>query len=222
MLAASSASGSTSPLHGGSHLVTPSTTMPPRPTRPPLGAPLPADLRSRLSKSDVNRVRRDLARSILQSWSDFFKKTPVKLLETHLVVSWKESSIGSNVGQLWVAIRPRAFQLEGSPEIFFWPMHLTLFQANFVHKPCDVTLRWTQMMVDSALSDYGFKAAGKKIEEIKTEHGVRVLVDLDVRTNMDNKFKQVHQRLFEEVWQQSHSTCSFTQKANHNFHLSMD
>ena len=65
MLFASSASGSTSPLQGGPHLATLSTTIPPMPTRPPPGAPPPGVLSHCLPEEELS-FRKVLGQRILQ------------------------------------------------------------------------------------------------------------------------------------------------------------
>ena len=100
MSAALSASGSTFPLQGGSHQATLSTTIPPRPTRPPPLAPLPESLRSRLSQPDVILVRRDLGRSILQKSNHPLRKIQLKLLDSVLEVSWQPWALKEDLGRL--------------------------------------------------------------------------------------------------------------------------
>ena len=177
MPAALSASGSTFPLQGGSHQATLSTIIPPRPTRPPPGAPLPESLRSGLSQSDVILVRRDLGRSILQKSNHPLRKIQLKLLESFLEVSWQPGALKEDLGRLWIGIRSKGFfVLEGRAEVFCWPMHLTLFRADNVRCPGPSLREWMEIMTHNTLAESWFIAAGEDFTQLPYNYGCRVIL----------------------------------------------
>ena len=203
-------------------IMTAPTTIPSRPTRPPPLAPLPESLRSSLSPSDVILVRRDLGRSMLQKTNLAFGRIQLKLLESFLEVSWQPTPPNPDLGRLWIGIRSKAFVREGCPEVFCWPMHLTLFKADFVRRPSDARQVWMQRLIHDALSAHWFIAAGDAYVQLEAGDGYRLILYLHVGTAWHMVFMQLHHEVCQEVWVDQVSTAPYCQKQARNFHISLD
>ena len=235
MSTALSPSGSRCRLQSGIQSDTLSTIMRDKPTRPPPGAPLPESLRVGLSQRDVLFVRRDLARNILQKRSTVWGVIQVMLLESFLEVSWQPDLYKKKLGRLWIGLRSKAFAVEGGAEVFCWPIHLTLFKADDVRCPTPELRAWTEQMSHNAVAQHWFIAAGPDFTELTrnglaagadftelANNGCRVIVYLNVGSELHNRFKTIHQRVLRSVWVHKVSHATFTQYISVNFHLSLD
>ena len=205
------------------------------PMRPPPRAPVPESVRVGLSQTDVILVRRDLARNMLQEGLNVWGKIQVMLLESFLEVSWEPNIYRKGLGRLWIGLRSAAFALEGGAELFCWPIHLTLFKADDVRCPTPELRAWTVQMSHNALAQHWFIAAGPDFTELTrnglaagadftelANNGCRVIVYLNVKSELHNRFKTIHKRVLETVWVNEVSEATFTQYKAVNFHLSLD
>ena len=205
------------------------------PMRPPPGAPVPESLRVGLSQKDVILVRRDLARNMLQEELNVWGKIRVMLLESFLEVSWEPNIYRKGLGRLWIGLRSAAFALEGGAELFCWPIHLTLFKAHGVRCPTPELRAWMERISHNAVSGQWFIAAGTDYKELTKNGsaagadltelaniGCRVLVYLNVKSEMHSRFKLIHETVLKKVWVHEESEATFSQYEAVNFHLSLD
>ena len=107
-------------------------------------------------------------------------------------------------------------------EEFWWPMRVTLFNADFVHKLKSDLRQWLVKQTKSHLRFYSFVTVDNAELEFSHEGRHSVIITLCVQDNMHTAFTWVRDVLRKQVWYARRSRCTFTELPRHTFHLSLD
>ena len=128
---------------------------------------------------------------------------------------WRPSEAYPELGHLWVAVKPTAVAIKSC--IHNWPMHLTLFTADFVRKPSVQLVNGLRQKTRDDFFYYSFVAAETPMIELETGWRHRVLLYLWVQTSLHNALHLRRTELKNRVWDYARSRCTRSEQMRYNF-----